>query len=83
MNLVIVIRLNGIYILCIDFKKETYEKNIIDFTACSPLIWAEQDHSDMHDHSHEGHLHDTMVDGKNLDVDPDRFDKFISNIPIC
>jgi copper chaperone CopZ len=34
----------------------------------------------MHDHSHEGHLHDTMVDGKNLNVDPDRFDKFMEEL---
>ena len=34
----------------------------------------------MHDHSHEGHLHDIMVDGKNLNVDPDRFDKFMEEL---
>ena len=36
----------------------------------SGLVAAENDHSDMHGHSHEGHLHETMVDGKDLDVNP-------------
>ena len=39
------------------------KKILLTLLLASPLIWAEQDHSDMHDHSHEGHLHDTMVDG--------------------
>ena len=41
---------------------------------------AAQDHAmhDMEDHSHEGHLHDTMVDGKLLVVNPERFDNFVS-----
>ena len=43
------------------------------------------DHSDSrmhsHDHhSHEGHLHETLVDGKELEVDPERFDKFIEGL---
>ena len=29
----------------------------------SGLIAAENDHTGMHGHSHEGHLHETMVDG--------------------
>ena len=28
-------------------------------------------------HSHDGHLHEFLVDGKKLEVDPERFDKFI------
>jgi len=56
------------------------KKILLTLLLASPLIWAEQDHSDMHDHSHEGHLHDTMVDGKNLNVDPDRFDKFMEEL---
>ena len=41
-----------------------------------------QDHAmhDMDAHGHEGHLHDTMVDGKLLEVDPKRFDAFVSNL---
>ena len=33
-----------------------------------------------HGHSHEGHLHDTMIDGKLLEVNPDRFDNFVSGL---
>ena len=48
----------------------------------SSFAWTSQDHSkshsmEMHAHSHEGHIHDKLVDGKKLEVDPDRFDKFI------
>tara|TARA_B110000014_G_scaffold205195_1_gene155622 strand:- start:1718 stop:2131 length:414 start_codon:yes stop_codon:yes gene_type:complete len=41
-----------------------------------------QDHAmhDMDAHGHEGHLHDTMVDGKFLEVDSQRFDTFVSNL---
>ena len=41
-----------------------------------------QDHAmdNMEDHSQEGHLHDTMVDGKLLMVNPDRFDNFVSTL---
>jgi copper chaperone CopZ len=34
----------------------------------------------MHGHSHEGHLHETMVDGKDLDVNPERFDAFVEGL---
>ena len=37
-------------------------------------------HSDMMQHSHEGHLHNELVDGEKLEVNPDRFDKFVSNL---
>lgn len=56
------------------------KKILLTLLLASPLICAEQDNLDMHDHSHEGHLHDTMVDGKNLNVDPDRFDKFMEEL---
>jgi hypothetical protein len=46
----------------------------------SGLVEAENDHSDMHEHSHEGHLHETMVDGKDLDVNPERFDAFVEGL---
>lgn len=35
---------------------------------------------DMDSHNHEGHLHDTMVDGKLLEVDPKRFDDFVAEL---
>ena len=31
-------------------------------------------------HSHEGHLHEQLVDGKKLEVDPVRFDKFVMGL---
>ena len=31
-------------------------------------------------HSHEGHLHETMVDGKEIVVDPQRFDIFVTDL---
>ena len=46
----------------------------------SGFIVAENDHSSMHGHSHEGHLHETMVDGKDLDVNPERFDAFVEEL---
>ena len=40
-----------------------------------------QDNHDHHDHhSHEGHLHERMVDGEKLEVDVERFDKFIEGL---
>lgn len=42
-------------------------------------IYAE--HHDMDSmHSHEGHIHNEMVNGKNLDVDAQRFDTFMIGI---
>ena len=48
----------------------------------SGFAWTSQDHSkshsiEMHAHSHEGHIHEALVDGRKLEVDPDRFDNFI------
>jgi len=31
-------------------------------------------------HSHEGHMHEMLVDGKKLEVDPIRFDRFVENL---
>ncbi|NCX70454.1 MAG: hypothetical protein EBW86_07620 [Rhodobacteraceae bacterium] len=52
--------------------------------ALQQSIWADhhQDHGELHAaemeiHSHEGHIHDVLVDGKKLEVDPVRFDKFV------
>ena len=56
----------------------------ISVLAVSSLAWADHhhDHGELHAaemeiHSHEGHIHDVLVDGKKLEVDPDRFDKFV------
>ena len=43
------------------------------------ITWAENPHDHMH-HSHEGHLHEQLVDGKKLEVDPIRFDKFVMGL---
>jgi copper chaperone CopZ len=37
-------------------------------------------HSDLMHHSHEGHLHEELVDGQKLEVDPERFDRFVANL---
>jgi hypothetical protein len=56
----------------------------ISVLAVSSLAWADHHHDhgeshamEMETHSHEGHMHDVLVDGKKLEVDPDRFDKFV------
>ena len=56
----------------------------ISVLALSSLAWADHHHDngeshvmEMETHSHEGHMHDVLVDGKKLEVDPDRFDKFV------
>ena len=50
----------------------------------SSFAWADHDHDhgdnhamEMEAHSHVGHMHDVLVDGKKLEVDPVRFDKFV------
>ena len=61
-------------------KGELMKKILLTLLLASPIAWAEQDYANMHDHSHEGHLHDTMVDGKSLDVSPERFDAFMEGL---
>jgi copper chaperone CopZ len=43
------------------------------------ITWAEVPHDQMQ-HSHEGHLHEQLVDGNKLEVDPVRFDKFVMGL---
>ena len=52
------------------------------FVIIGSIAIAAQDHAmhDMDAHDHEGHLHDTMVNGKLLEVDPERFDAFVLNL---
>jgi copper chaperone CopZ len=45
-----------------------------------PITSQAQDHEMGDMHSHKGHMHEQMVDGKALTVDADRFDKFVSDI---
>ena len=48
----------------------------------SATIYAEHhgQHGMENMHSHEGHLHNEMVNGKTLEVDAQRFDKFMVDI---
>ena len=35
------------------------------------------------DHSHKGHVHGALIDGTTLDVDPERYKKFLTNLENC
>ena len=54
-------------------------KKILLLLVFTSMTWGEPPHDHMH-YSHEGHLHEELVDGKKLEVDPDRFDKFIMDL---
>ena len=55
---------------------------LLGLLVSSSVIYAE--HHGQHDmenmHSHEGHLHNEMINGKTLKVDAQRFDKFMVDI---
>ena len=34
-------------------------------------------------HDHEGHIHGALVDGSNLDVDPERYKEFMKGLENC
>ena len=54
-------------------------KKLLFLSIFTSIIWAENPHEHMH-HSHEGHLHEQLVDGKKLEVDSVRFDKFVMGL---
>ena len=54
-------------------------KKLLLLSIFTSITWAENPHDHMH-HSHEGHLHEQLVDGKKLEVDPVRFDKFVMGL---
>ena len=54
-------------------------KKLLFLSIFTSIIWAENPHEHIH-HSHEGHLHEQLVDGKKLEVDPVRFDKFVMGL---
>ena len=54
-------------------------KKLLLLSIFTSVTWAENPHEHMH-HSHEGHLHEQLVDGKKLEVDPVRFDKFVTGL---
>ena len=49
------------------------------FIMVTSFSWANNADDEM-DLSHEGHLHEEMVDGEKLEVDPERFDRFVENL---
>ena len=60
-----------------------YKMIFLSIIFLTANIWADQEHNhvmEMEAHSHEGHLHDTLVDGKALEVDPERFDNFMAGL---
>lgn len=44
----------------------------------STSVWS--DHHMMTTHDHEGHFHHTEVNGKDLEINPERYNKFISDL---
>ena len=54
-------------------------KKLLLLSIFTSVTWAENPHEHMH-HSHEGHLHEQLLDGKKLEVDPVRFDKFVMGL---
>ena len=54
-------------------------KRILLLLVFSSMTWGENPHDHMHN-SHEGHLHEQLVDGKKLEVDPTRFDQFVMGL---
>ena len=54
-------------------------KKILLLVVFSSMTWGENPHDHMHN-SHEGHLHEQLVDGKKLEVDPTRFDQFVMGL---
>ena len=53
-------------------------KILLAFVFLLPALGNAQDNHDHH--SHEGHLHEQMVDGEKLEVDVERFDKFVKGL---
>ena len=77
MSLVTTIKQNGMPMLCIGFK-EAFMKIFFAFVFLVPALINAQDTHDHH--SHEGHLHEQMVDGEKIEVDVERFDKFVEGL---
>ncbi len=54
-------------------------KKILLLSIFTSITWAEDSHDHMNQF-HEDHIHEQLVDGKKLEVDPIRFDKFIMGV---
>ena len=63
---------------CIDSRRGTMKKFIALLLLLPLAAWAD-DPMEGH-HSHEGHMHHQLVDGERLEVDAERFDKFIDGL---
>ena len=63
---------------CIDSRRGTMKKLIALLLLLPLAAWAD-DHMEGH-HSHEGHMHQQLIDGERLEVDAERFDKFIDGL---
>lgn len=54
-------------------------KKLFLLIGFSSMIWADNPHDHM-DHSHQGHQHNELVDGTNLEVDFERYNKFVADL---
>jgi copper chaperone CopZ len=82
------IKVTGIYTVCTGFS-DYLEKNMNKYSwyvialLASPIISADQhqmDHSLHENHGHTGHSHQQAVDGAKLDVNPEKFDRFVEDL---
>jgi hypothetical protein len=65
----------------IKLREKIMKKILITTSFLLVATVAQTGHHEMGEmHSHEGHLHETMVDGKEIVVDPQRFDKFVTGL---
>ena len=56
------------------------KKILFLFITFSLTAFANNLNEEHQHHSHEGHMHEMLVDGKKLEVDPIRFDRFVENL---
>lgn len=54
-------------------------KKLLVLIGFSSMILADKPHEHM-DHSHQGHQHNELVDGTNLEVDFERYNKFVADL---
>ena len=58
-------------------------KKIFLLTVFLFSVFANSENQDpvLESHSHEGHKHEILVDGKKLEVDPEQFENFVEGLP--
>jgi len=65
----------------IKLREKIMKKILIATSFLLAATVAQAGHHEMDEmNSHEGHLHETMVDGKEIVVDPQRFDIFVTGL---